>query len=106
MNVFLVMRIELGRLWGHVQDSENIVLAHDDVLSAIQLDFVAGVFAKQDAVANLDVEGDHFAVVEPFALPDGHHFTLLRLFLSRIGNDDAFVRGFLFLDALYHDAVV
>ncbi len=70
------------------------------------LDLVAGVFAEQDAVADFDVEGDHVAVIEPLAMPDGHDFTLLGLFLSRIGDDDAVARGFLFLDPLHHDAVV
>ena len=66
----------------------------------------AGVLPEQDAVADLDVEGDQFAVVEPLAMTDSHDFALLRLLLGRIGDDDAVARGFLFVDPLYHDAVV
>jgi hypothetical protein len=40
------------------------------------------------------------------ARSDAHHFTLLGLFLRRIGDDNAGSRGFLFLDPLHHDAVV
>jgi len=36
----------------------------------------------------------------------GQDFTLLRLFLGGIGDDDAVARGFLLLDPLYHKAVV
>jgi len=91
---------------GRGRTPRDIILAHDDVLSAIQFDLVAGILAEQDAVTGFDVEGDHFAVVQPLALPDGHHFTFLGFFLSRIGDDDAVARGFLFLDPLHHDAVV
>src|SRR5690242_3045397 len=94
------------RLSGCVENSKNIVLAHDDVLSAIQFDLVAGVFAEQDAVTGFDVKGDDVSVLEPLALPNGHHFALLGLFLSRVRNDDAVARGFLFLNPLDHDAVV
>jgi hypothetical protein len=44
-------------LGGRVQDAENIILAHDDELSAIQFDLVAGIFAEQDPVAGPDVRG-------------------------------------------------
>ena len=37
---------------------EDVVLAHDDVLFAVDLDLGAGVLAEQDAVARLDVERD------------------------------------------------
>ena len=60
------------RLRSRVQNSQDIILAHDDVLSAIQFDLVAGILAEQDAVTGFDVEGNYFAVVEPLALPDGH----------------------------------
>ncbi len=40
------------------------------------------------------------------AVPYGHDFTFLRLFLGGIGDDDAVARGFLLFDPLHHDAVV
>ena len=89
-----------------IQNAEDVVLAHDEVLSAVQLGLAAGVLPEKDAVADFDVEGDQFAILEPLAMPDGHDFALLRLFLGGIGDDDAVARGFLFLDPLHHDAVV
>src|SRR5579871_4412921 len=54
----------------------------------------------------MNVKSGHCAVVEPLAISNGHHLTLMGLFLSRIGDDDAAARSFLFLDPLHHDAVV
>src|SRR3954470_9002812 len=44
-----------------VDDAEDFVLAQDDVLDAVHLDLGAGVLAKQDPVARLDVELDQDA---------------------------------------------
>jgi hypothetical protein len=93
-------------LGSRIQNAENIVLAHDDVVSALQLGVATGVLSKEDAVADFDVEGNQFAVIEPLAMPDGDHFALLWFLLRRIGDDDAAARGFLFLNPLHHDAVV
>jgi len=37
-------------------DSENLVLAHDDEFVAVELDLAARILAEQDAVAGLYVE--------------------------------------------------
>ena len=36
--------------------AEDFFLAHDEVLAAVDLDFLAGVLAEQNRVARLDVE--------------------------------------------------
>src|SRR5450755_2932261 len=41
-----------------VENSEDFVLTHDQVLFVIQLDVAAGILAEQDAVADLNIE-DH-----------------------------------------------
>src|SRR4051794_25254060 len=96
----------LGGLSSAIEDAEHVVLAHDDVLGAINLSLAAGILAKQDTVAGFDVECNQLAILEPFAMADGNDLTFLRLFLRRIRDDDAVARGFLFLDPLHHDAVV
>src|ERR1017187_9297312 len=92
--------------FSRIQNAANVVLAHDDVLSANHLRFSAGVLPKEDAIADLDVEGHQRAILEPLAMTYCHDFTLLRLFLSRIGDDNAAARGFLLVDPLHHNAVV
>ena len=53
-----------------------------------------------------DVEGDALAVLVGLAGADSHDLALLRLFLGRVGDDDAADFLFFFLDALHEDAVV
>src|SRR6058998_2373164 len=71
-----------------LDDAEDVLLAEDQVLLAVELDLGAGVLAEQHPVAGLHVEGQHLPV---FLLPraDRHHLPLLRLLLGRIGDDDA-----------------
>src|SRR5437879_6301612 len=96
----------LDRLGRPSQNAKDVVFAHDKVLRALKFGVAARVLSKKDAVADFDVEGNQFAILEPFATPNSNDFAFLRLLLGRIGDDDAVARGFLFLDPLYHDAVV
>src|SRR6266511_1933110 len=48
-------------------DGQHVILFHDEVLFAIQLDLLARILAEQDSVARFDVERDPLAVV--FHLP-------------------------------------
>src|SRR5438309_5570620 len=85
----------LGGLRSRIQNAEDVVFAHDHVLSAIQLGVAAGVLPKEDAVAGFDAEGSQCAILEPLAVTDGNDFALLRFLLGGIWNDDAVARGFL-----------
>src|SRR2546426_5130486 len=71
-----------------LDDAEDVLLAEDQVLLAVELDLGAGVLAEQHSVAGLHVEGQHLPVLL-LARADGHHLPLLRLLLGRIGDDDA-----------------
>ena len=55
---------------------------------------------------SLTSSGDALAVLVGLAGADGDHLALLRLFLGRVGDDDAADFLFFFLDALHEDAVV
>ena len=68
---------------------EDVVLAEDDVLDAVDLDLGAGVLAEQDAVARLHVERADLAVLEDLAVADGDDLALDRLLLGGVGDDDA-----------------
>jgi hypothetical protein len=43
-------------LGGRIQNTEDILLAHYDVLDAVQLGVAAGIFSKEDTVARFDVQ--------------------------------------------------
>ena len=45
-----------------LEDSQDVVLAHDHVLLAVELHLAARVFAEQDLVPSLDLDGDKLAV--------------------------------------------
>ena len=80
--------------FGLGQHSHDVALFHDEVLDAVDLDLGARPFAKQHAVANLDVNRNELAIFVTSTGPGGDDPTLLRLFLSSVGNNDA-AGGFL-----------
>src|SRR5256885_15651667 len=69
-------------------DADDVVFAHVQQVLAFQLEFLARVFAEEDAFADLDPHGDHFAVVVGLAGAAGHDFTDRRLFRGGVWNDD------------------
>src|SRR5262249_8991751 len=72
----------------------------------VDLDFGARPFAEQNAVANLDVDGDELPILVAAAGADGDDLTLGGFFLGGVGDDDATCRLILGIDALNDDAVV
>ena len=78
-----------------LQHAEDVALAEDDELLAVDLNVGAGVLAVVDRVAGADADLHALAVVVELAGPDGDHLALGRLFLGRVGQDDATL-GFLF----------
>src|SRR5436305_157571 len=69
-----------------LDDAEDFVLAHDQVLLAVNLYLRAAVLAEEHAVAGLNVQGDALAVVLALAVADGYDLALLRLLLRRVGH--------------------
>src|SRR5437870_12215036 len=94
-----------GRLGHSAQFHQDFLLAEDQILLVVDLDVVAGVLAKQDPVAHLYVQRDAMALFH-LAGSDGHYFALLRLFFSRIGDNDPAFRGFFLFQPAYEDAVM
>src|SRR3546814_11909780 len=91
---------------GSGDDAEDVRFLHDQQLFAVDLDFGARPFAKQDAVAGLDVERGDLAVVGAGARTNGDDFAFLRLFLGGVGDDDAASRLFFGFDTANKPAVV
>ena len=72
----------------------------------VDFDLGARPFAEQHTVAGLQIKRYNLATLVPRARTDGDHFTLLRLLLGVIWNDDAALRLLLAFNAAKHDAVM
>src|SRR3989449_9999076 len=87
-------------------DAEDVLLLHDEVLLAIELDLAAGVLAEEDPVAFLRREREILAVVVDLAGAHGDDLALLRLLLGGVGDDEVAVLRVLLLEALDEHAVM
>ena len=93
---FSLRRVRVGaRSLG--EDREDVVLAEEDELLAVDLDLGARVLAEQDLVAGLHVEGNDLAVLEDRARADGDDDALEGLLLRGVGDDDPSLGLLLFL---------
>src|SRR4029434_6435155 len=82
-----------------LENGEDVVLAHNQVLLVVDLHLGAGVLPEQDLVPGLHVERHLLALVGDLSLAGGDHLALLRLFRGRVrGADTGFLDRFL-LDA-------
>src|ERR1043166_3152433 len=80
-----------------IHNAEDVVLAHDEIVFPVDLDFRATKLADEHLVALLDFEGNLLAAVIGLTRADGNDFALLGLFLGGIGDDNpAFLRFLLF----------
>src|SRR5207249_5727866 len=104
-----LMRQPLGSLLagdGLFDHAHDVALFHDQILDSLDLDLRARPFAEQNAVANLEVDGDDFASLIAATGTDGDHLSLGRLLFGSIRNDDSTCALVLGVDARNHDAVV
>src|SRR4029077_7704505 len=86
----------MGRVSFLLENGEDVVLAHDQVLLVVDLHLGAGVLPEQDRVSGLHIERDLLALVGDLAVTDGDPFPLLGFFFGRVRNDDpAFLALFL-----------
>jgi hypothetical protein len=86
--------------------AKDVAFLHDQPVFAVDQHFGAGPFAKQHAIADLDIERPNGAGLVTRTGADREHLTLDRLFLGSIGNNDA-AWGLLFgFDALDQNSVV
>src|SRR5437016_5911754 len=93
-----------GRLF--FDDAEDVILAHDEMIDAVDLDVVAAVLAEQDAIALLHRQGAQLALVVGLAAAHRHNLALGGFLLGAVGDDDPAL-GLLFLgDAANQDAIL
>ena len=67
-----------------LDDCQNIVLLHDEVIGAVDLNLLPGILAVEDLIARLDL---HFDLRSTGA--DGDDLACKGFFLGRVGNDEA-----------------
>ena len=109
-NTLLLSRREASQRGAPASDSaehgEDLVLAQNQDILAVDLDLGPGVLSEQDLVAHLDVQGELRPVLQDLAVPDGQHLALLGLLLGGVRDDDPSLGRLLLLDAANHQAVV
>src|ERR1700682_2423323 len=104
--IHLLMRNRVRSAAGSVDHAKDVAFLHDKQVLAVDLDLGAGPLPEENAVADLDVEGDELAGFIAPARTHSDDLTFLRLLLDGIRDDDAAFGLLLPLEALDHDAVV
>ncbi len=69
---------------GTLNDTQDVVLAHDQVVFTLKVNFLAGILAIKHDIASLN---SHQVAV--FTGAYGDDLAALRFFLGRVGDDDA-----------------
>ena len=79
-----------------LNDGQDITVTEDDIILAVQFDFAAGVFSKDNSFANLDFRSNAGAIIKETARTYSYDFTGLGFVLmSRIGQINPAFRFFL-----------
>src|SRR5262249_17971308 len=91
---------------GTFEDSENLVLAHDEKLFSINLDLRAAVLSEQNAVALFDVERLAGAVLFLLSFPHFYDFAFLWFFLCLVPVNHAPPHLLALFDSLHDDAIM
>src|SRR4030042_2084776 len=68
-------------------DAEDVVLAHDQALLAVDLHLGPRILAEKDPVARRDIRLDQLAVFSRLSLAHGDNQPFHRLLLGGVGND-------------------
>jgi hypothetical protein len=82
---------------GLLNDSNDVVFAHDEHFFVVDLDVLSGVFAEKNFLADFDVHRDAFAVIANLAGANSNDFPTLGFFLGRFRDDypaSRFLLGF------------
>src|SRR5258708_1767613 len=91
---------------GPIEHAHDVGFLHDHQVFAIELDLGARPFREQHAIAALDVERVQLATLVAGAGTDGEDFAFHRLFLRRVGDEDAAGGLRLRIDAADQNAVL
>src|SRR5437660_8611982 len=89
-----------------LENGEDVVLAHDQILLVVDLHLGAGVLPEQDLVPGLHIERDLLALIGDLAVTYGDHLTLLGLLLRRVRDDDPTLLDLFLLEPLHQKPIV
>src|SRR5690606_35731823 len=89
-----------------LNNRQHVVLAHDQILFAIDFDSLSRILAKQDLVAYLERQRLNGAVLQTLAVAHGQNLALLGLLRCGVGDHDAGCRLALLFDSLDDNPVV
>src|SRR5467141_419630 len=89
-----------------LDDRENVLFLHDQVVLAVDLHLGPRVLAEENAIVGLHIQRDLLAVLVHLPVAYRDDLALLGLLLGGIRDDDAALLDFLLLLALDEDAVM
>src|SRR5229473_8224723 len=89
-----------------LDDSQNLVLAHDQEFLVINLDFRAAVLPKQNAIADANIQRLARPVFAILAFANGDNLAFLGFFLCGVENDNRDANLLAFLNAPQNHAVL
>src|SRR6202050_627842 len=89
-----------------LKDAHDVALFHDQVVDAVELDLRSRPFAKQHAVANLQVNRGQLAGFVAATRADGDDLALRGLLLGGVGDEDAAGRFRFGINTLDNDTIV
>ena len=87
-------------------NAHDFFFAHDKKFLTVNLDGLARVLAEQNAITDLDVEGDKTTGFVALARTDGKHFTLVGLFTGGFRKNEAEGSGRFDVETLHNNAVM
>src|SRR6185503_17966300 len=91
---------------GLLDDGEDVLFLHDQVLLVVQLHFGAGILAEQDAVVGFHVQRDLLSLLRHSPIAHRDDLALLGLFLGGVRDDDPALLAFLFFFTLDENPVM
>ena len=89
-----------------LDDAHEVGLLHDQELLAIEFHFGPGPFPEQNPIAVLHHQRDDLTFFISSAWAGGDDFAFHRLFLDRVGDDDAAGRLLFGGEAAHHHPIV
>src|SRR5579864_1801090 len=95
----------LGRLARAAQNAQDFLFTQDQQLFAFNLDFRAGILAKEDAIAVLDRQGNGLAFFV-FSSTNCNDDALLGLFFCSVRDDDAAANRLRLFNATKKNAIM
>src|SRR5205814_852213 len=89
-----------------LNNSENLVFAHDQKLFVVELHLGTAVLAEQHAVADFDIQRLTGSILAIFAFAHGDDFAFLWLLFRRVRNDDSAAYLLAFFNSPHNHAIM